>query len=100
MKDKPDGSSLVDAVKAVRLYAPGRLLHLQHLRDRATAQGERAATGAQREQGSENGSGHDAFVLVDGEAEARFEFIAVRSTWIADHSLENILSALAKSEQP
>jgi hypothetical protein len=33
-------------------------------------------------------------VLVDGEPEARFEFIAVRKTWRLDHLPANILVAL------
>jgi hypothetical protein len=36
----------------------------------------------------------EQFVLVDGDPEARFEFIAVRSTWIQDHYLSSITQAL------
>lgn len=59
-------------VKAVRLYSPGRLLHLQR-------------------------RGGDSVALVDGMRDACFEYIAVRASWLTDHfltSYEKDLDAL------
>lgn len=54
---------LQGVVKAVHLYSPGRLLHLQR-------RGETVA-------------------LVDGTPDARYEFIAVRDSWLKDHYLKS-----------
>lgn len=59
-------------VKAVRLYSPRRLLHLQR-------------------------RGDDSVALVDGLRDECFEYIAVRASWLIDHfltSYEKDLDAL------
>lgn len=113
--------SRLDAViTAERLYAPGRLLHLRRPL-RADAAPARARTssangdlnawpptcavpavhgssGATADGGGcagDAGADLDDMFLVDGDPmDARFEFIAVRSTWVTDHSLVAMMRAL------
>jgi hypothetical protein len=91
---------LEDAVKAVRLYCPGRLFHLQ----RKYVAGQldplypsNLTSNGQKQQGHvlhELLDGAQRFVLVGGQPDARPEFIALRKTWRLDHKLQNILVAL------
>lgn len=96
-------SKLDMSITAERLYVAGRLLHLRRP-PRASADavegapppGAAAAGGAAAAAG-DGGAGGDLeeMVLVDGDPmDARFEFIAVRSTWVSDHSLTAMLAAL------
>ena len=122
----PDLSNLEQSISSVRLYAPGRLHHLQRVAG-ATPDVVEAEDGAEDGCADDEGDGPDdgkqetqkrsmfsriwrkgkkvkkvpeQFVLVRGEpAEARFEFIAVRQTWISDHMLGPMLEALLSAEQ-
>ena len=79
-----------------RLYAPGRLLHIQHpvVETNCSAR----ATNSQAGNAASNTVAHgesSSLRLVDGLPDARFEMIAVRRTWIEDHLLRTIAQALA-----
>jgi hypothetical protein len=90
------------AVHSVHLYCPGQLFHLQ----RQKVAGLQGQFGRLPKSPTSNGSrwkgcrlgdlldGAQQFVLVEGEADARFEFIALRNTWRVDHLPANILVAL------
>lgn len=112
----PDLSNLDQSISSVRLYAPGRLHHLQRCAgttpDVVDAEEgvEEAEEGVNQEQGKKRSmfwriskkkkKFPEQFVLVRGEpAEARFEFIAVRQTWISDHMLDPMLEALKSAEK-
>lgn len=77
-----------------RLYAPGRLLHIQ--RPAAVHGGHNGAGAADWsvQSGGVEQQPAGQFRLVDGQPDARFEMIAVRKTWIDDHLLRNIAQAL------
>lgn len=108
------------AVHAQHLYCPGRLLHLQR-RGTADADGARVSAEGRRGSAVSGGSasssaasnsaagarnrkkagleaalaGAQQFVLVEGDpADARFEFIAVRTTMLSDHLIPTTLLAL------
>ena len=110
-------ADLNSSIKALHLYCPGRLLHLRRTSStdnapactaptteelvmaevRAEAARQQCASStseAARNSCSAAASQHARFVLIDGQPDARFEFIAVRSTWISDHYLASMLCAL------
>lgn len=108
-----DLSNLDQSISSTRLYAPGRLHHLQRTTATPDVEEVEAGQGDVKEEDA-NGSAAsklqkgkkkkkqhvpERFVLVKGEpAEARFEFIAVRTTWISDHMLDPMLEALTSAE--
>lgn len=116
----PDLSNLEQSISSVRLYAPGRLHHLQRTPG-TTPDVVEAEDGVEESGADEAGDKPEEkkrsmlskiwrkgkkikkvpeqFVLVRGEpSEARFEFIAVRQTWISDHMLDPMLEALLSAE--
>ena len=106
-------SGLEASVQAKQLYVPGKLLHLRRPpRPVPPAEAGIPATGcAAVDSGEAGASGDDAgacdaapqlddAVLVIGDPmDARFKFIAVRSTWLSDHSLVSMLKALEAAER-
>ena len=97
-------SRLDATIKAERLYVPGRLLHLRRP-PRPAPPGDAppcdaGAVACDADEGEDAALQLEDVMLVDGDPmDARFEFIAVRSTWLSDHSLVSMLKALEAAER-